>query len=376
MTIQGKYNSAEIFTDNIDEESIKQIHSILNNPGFADSQIRIMPDVHAGKGSVIGFTMTFNNYVAPTIVGVDIGCGMNAYKIGKREIDLKSLDKFIHKAIPAGKEVRSSPVENPLLESEDLKRLVKKVADDDYDRVARSIGSLGGGNHFIELNRDTEDNIWLATHSGSRNLGLKVCSYHQNKAKEYIRKKFGGSAAYNNAEFMPMNDGGSEYLDDMKLTQEYALQNRYTICTIILEEFFGEKIKNCESIISVHNYINFKDKIVRKGAISAHDGERIIIPLNMRDGSIVARGKGNKNWNYSAPHGAGRILSRSGAKKTVSLEEYIKTMKSVYTSSVNKSTIDESPMAYKPSKEIIRLIKDTADIDFVMKPIYNFKSCE
>ncbi|HQB62250.1 MAG TPA: RtcB family protein, partial [Spirochaetota bacterium] len=195
MTIQGKYNSAEIFTDNIDEESIKQIHSILNNPGFADSQIRIMPDVHAGKGSVIGFTMTFNNYVAPTIVGVDIGCGMNAYKIGKREIDLKSLDKFIHKAIPAGKEVRSSPVENPLLESEDLKRLVKKVADDDYDRVARSIGSLGGGNHFIELNRDTEDNIWLATHSGSRNLGLKVCSYHQNKAKEYIRKKFGGSAA-------------------------------------------------------------------------------------------------------------------------------------------------------------------------------------
>lgn len=376
MTIQGKYNSAEIFTNNIDEESIKQIYSILNNPGFVDSQIRIMPDVHAGKGSVIGFTMSFNDYITPTVVGVDIGCGMNAYKIGKCEIDLKSLDKFIHKAIPSGKEVRVNPVENSLLNSENLLRLIKKVTEEDYDRVARSIGSLGGGNHFIELNKDNEDNIWLVTHSGSRNLGLKVCGYHQNKAKEFIKKKFNGSSAYNNAEFMPMDDGGSEYLEDMKITQEYALQNRYTICMIILEEYFGKKTKDCESIISVHNYINFSDKIVRKGAISAHNGERVIIPLNMRDGSIVAKGKGNKNWNYSAPHGAGRILSRSGAKKHVLLDEYIKTMKNVYTSSVNKSTIDESPMAYKPSEEIINLIKDTADIDFVMKPIYNFKSCE
>ena len=376
MTIQGKYNSAEIFTENIDEESIRQIYNILNNPGFVDSQIRIMPDVHAGKGSVIGFTMSFNDYITPTVVGVDIGCGMNAYKIGKREIDFKSLDKFIHKAIPAGKEVRVNPVENSLLESEELNRLIKKVTDEDYDRVARSIGSLGGGNHFIELNKDTEDNVWLVVHSGSRNLGLKVCSYHQNKAKEYIKKKFNGSAAYNNAEFMPIDDGGSEYLEDMKITQEYALQNRYTICMIILEEYFEKKIKDCESIISVHNYINFDDKIVRKGAISAHKGEKVIIPLNMRDGSIVAKGRGNKNWNYSAPHGAGRILSRSGAKKLVSLDEYIETMKNVYTSSVNKSTIDESPMAYKPSEEIIGSIKDTADIDFIMKPIYNFKSCE
>lgn len=376
MIIQGKYNSAEIFTENIDEESVRQIYNILNNPGFIDSHISIMPDVHAGKGSVIGLTMSFNNYIIPTVVGVDIGCGMNAYKIGRDDVDLKSLDKFIHSAIPSGKEVRVSPVESKFIESEELLRLIKKVTEDDFDRVIRSIGSLGGGNHFIELDKDPENNIWLVVHSGSRNLGLKVCNYHQNRAKEYIKKEFNGSRAYNDIEFMPMDEGGSEYLEDMKITQEYALQNRYIMCMIILEDFFGKKIKDCESIISVHNYINFNDKIVRKGAISAHDGEKVIIPLNMRDGSIVARGKGNKNWNFSAPHGAGRILSRSGAKKTVSLEEYKETMKNVYSSNVNKSTIDESPMAYKPSEEIIGLINDTANIDFIMKPIYNFKGGE
>lgn len=376
MIIQGKYNSAEIFTENIDEESIRQIYNLLNTPGFVDSQIRIMPDVHAGKGSVIGFTMSFNNYIVPTVVGVDIGCGMNAYNIGKCDIDLNSLDKFIHEAIPSGKEVRVSPVESKFTESEELFRLIKKVTEDDFDRVIRSIGSLGGGNHFIELDKDPKNNIWLVVHSGSRNLGLKVCNYHQNMAKEYIKKKFNGSRAYNDIEFMPMDEGGSEYLEDMKITQEYALQNRNTMCMIILEKFFGKKIKDCESIISIHNYINFSDKIVRKGAISAHDGEKVIIPLNMRDGSIVAKGKGNKNWNYSAPHGAGRILSRSGAKKVVSLEAYKEAMKNVYSSNVNKSTIDESPMAYKPSEEIIELINDTANIDFIMKPIYNFKGGE
>lgn len=374
MKIQGKYNSVEIFTENVDEQSISQIFNMLNNPGFIDSQIRIMPDVHVGKGSVVGFTMTFNNYVAPTVIGVDIGCGMNAYKIGAVKIDYKDFDEFIIKNIPAGKKVRISPIKNSLLDSKELKDLIRKVTDEEYERALCSIGSLGGGNHFIELDKDQNDNIWLVVHSGSRNLGLKVCNYHQIKAQSFIKKEFKGAGAYHGMEYMSLEGGGLEYLEDMKITQKYALENREVMSRIIIEDFFKKKISEAESIISVHNYLNFDDKIVRKGAIAAHKGEKVIIPLNMRDGSIVAVGKGNKEWNYSAPHGAGRLLSRGEAKELITIDEYRETMKNVYTSSVNESTIDESPMAYKPAEEIINSIKDTADIDFIMKPEYNFKS--
>jgi len=374
MIIQGKFNSAEIFTDNIDNESIRQIYTLLNNPAVKDSEIAIMPDVHVGKGAVVGLTMTFSKYIIPSIIGVDIGCGISAYKIGNTEICLKDFDSFIRNNIPTGKKTHPSEQSKYFSPSSELTDLIKKICPEEYQRVLCSIGSLGGGNHFLELEKDNEDNIWLVIHSGSRNLGLKVCRYHQNKAKAYIRKEYSGAGAYHGMEYMTLDEGGNEYLHDMQIAQEYAQLNRTVMCQIIVENFFNLKLSKCEYISSIHNYFNFKDKIIRKGAISAPTDEKVIIPLNMRDGSIIATGKGNRKWNYSAPHGAGRLLSRSESKILVSLEEYEKSMEGIFSSCINQSTIDESPMVYKSSEQITGLIHDTVDINFVMKPVYNFKS--
>jgi len=373
MKIQGKYNSAEIFTDNVDGKTIRQIYNLLNNPGVADSHIAIMPDVHVGKGVVVGLTMSFAEYIIPSLIGVDIGCGIAAYKIGNADLNLKKFDMFVMENIPAGRQTHTGFAKKYFAPSSELSGLIEKVAPKNYLRIICSVGTLGGGNHFLELDRDEENNLWLVVHSGSRNLGLQVCRYHQDRAKEYIKKEFKGAGAYHGMEYMSLEGGGDEYLEDMKIAQEYAVQNRTVMSRIIIEGFFGKKISECESVSSIHNYFNFEDKIIRKGAIAAPAGENVIIPLNMRDGSVIAAGKGNPKWNYSAPHGAGRILSRSESKELISLEEFEESMKGIYSSSISSSTIDESPMVYKSSEEIMGLIGDAVDIDFVMKPVYNFK---
>ena len=373
LVYKAKHNVAKVFIDIIDEETVKQIYNFLNHPAFADSKIRIMPDTHAGKGSVIGFTMTMNNYIIPNVVGVDIGCGMLMHKLDAKEIDFVKLDEFIKNEIPSGFAVQNQKgkdrvkkelwqVRHETFETTSIK--VGQTVD-----VIASLGTLGGGNHFIEIDKHGDD-FYLVVHTGSRNFGLSICNYHQKKAKALMNEMFIGDA-YKNLEFLPMNKGGDEYLKDMYVAQNYANFNRELIVRRILNDFF--KQKNEDTISCVHNYIG-KDKIIRKGAISAMKGEKVIIPLNMRDGVIVGTGKGNEDWNNSAPHGAGRILSRKKAKEELTIEEFKTSMEGIYTSCVNGDTLDESPMAYKDSQLIIDAIGDTVDINFIMKPVYNFKA--
>jgi tRNA-splicing ligase RtcB (3'-phosphate/5'-hydroxy nucleic acid ligase) len=369
---KAAFNHAKVFIDTIDEETVKQIYNFLNHPAFKNTQIRIMPDTHAGMGSVIGFTMTMNNYVIPNVVGVDIGCGMLLHKLKETEIDFARLDAFIKANIPAGFSTQNQKGKDwvkheVLLDLEAIEILSVKVGQT-VDPVA-SLGTLGGGNHFIEIDKHGED-YYLIVHTGSRNFGLSICNYHQKKAKTLMNEMFIGDA-YKNLEFLPMDKGGDAYLKDMAVAQEYASENRRLIVKKIMEEFFLEKVST--PVECVHNYIG-KDRIIRKGAISAQAGEKVIIPLNMRDGVIVGTGKGNEDWNYSAPHGAGRILSRKRAKAELTVEDFTTSMEGIWTSCINADTLDESPMAYKNSKLILDTIGDTVDIDFIMKPVYNFKA--
>jgi tRNA-splicing ligase RtcB (3'-phosphate/5'-hydroxy nucleic acid ligase) len=374
MKIQGKVNSATIHTDNVDEASLSQIYNMLNIPCFANTDIVIMPDVHLGRGSVVGFTMTCNNYINPNVIGVDIGCGIDAYKIGQRKIDFEQFDSFIYSNIPAGSNIHSKINTRFVQEDKKLEKLIKKVAPQEHRRIIHSIGTLGGGNHFLELDKDENDNIWLIIHSGSRNLGLQVCHFHLRVTKQNLKEEFQGAGAYYGMEFISLDQGGDEYLHDMQIAQAYAVENRRVMAKIIVEEYFKLKFSDCEKVSSIHNYVNFKDNIIRKGAISAHKDERVIIPLNMRDGCLIARGKGNKDWNYSAPHGAGRLLKRSDTKELITLQEYEESMHGIYSSCINKGTLDESPMAYKDSTEILEAIHDTVQIEYKLKPIYNFKA--
>jgi RNA-splicing ligase RtcB len=375
LVYKGKYNVAKVYIDVIDPETVSQIYSFLNHPAFANTSIRIMPDTHAGKGSVIGFTMTLNNYVIPNIVGVDIGCGMLMYPIP--ETNLEKFDEFIKNNIPAGFATHANEKElKEYLKNSGYEYGIGKViqvanrVEQTPGLAERSLGTLGGGNHFIEIDHHEGQN-WLVIHTGSRNFGLKVCDYYQKKAKALMNEMFIGDA-YKNLEFLPLNNGGTEYLNSMRVAQWYAERNRDMILRTILTKFFNIK-SIAPAIECVHNYIG-KDNIIRKGAISAQEGERVIIPLNMRDGVIIGTGKGNKDWNYSAPHGAGRILSRKKAKEVIVLEDFQKSMDGIYTSCVNQDTLDESPMVYKDKELIISAIQDTVDIEFVMKPIYNFKA--
>ena len=375
---KGRYNSAKVFIDTIDEETVGQIYQFLNHPAFAQSKIRIMPDCHAGKGAVVGFTMEPNNYVIPNVVGVDIGCGMAMVRLGRMNVDLHSFDQFIHENIPAGFSINEnahhwkkvpSKLDNPTISW--INKLSEKVGQ--TVDPERSLGTLGGGNHFIEIDEDEEKNRYLIVHTGSRNFGLKVCEYHQKKAKALMNEMFIGDA-YKNLEFLPLDRGGSEYIKDMQIAQLYAEINRELILSKIMTEYFhkdGFKISHC-----VHNYIGGKTPMIRKGAISAEAGEPVIIPLNMRDGSILGTGKGNPDWNYSAPHGAGRILSRKQAKAQVSLDDYVETMKGIHTTCVSSKTVDESPFAYKDKRLIIDAISETVEIEKIVRPIYNFKADE
>lgn len=393
----------KIFTDNIEPEALNQIYTLINQPAFKDCKVRIMPDVHAGAGCVIGFTADLGDKVIPNIVGVDIGCGMLTIKLGKIDIDFQFLDNIIRNKIPSGRNTH----DGRMVRFDDLQKLYCYRELKDSKRLERSIGTLGGGNHFIEIDLDDEGNKYLVIHTGSRNLGKQVAEYYQKLAIEVMQgkdklyamqeqliedyKKQGRKKEIEKAikelhrTFNPNPLGipkelcyltdkyRDQYLHDMEICQKYAVLNRNTIASIILDVMNWKSLGGFETI---HNYIEINSNMVRKGAISAKDGELLLIPINMRDGSIIGKGKGNSDWNCSAPHGAGRIMSRSKAKETLSIEEFKDTMRDIFTTSVNQSTIDESPMAYKSMDEIVNNIKDTVDIVKVIKPIYNFKSSE
>lgn len=402
----------KIFTSDIEKEAINQINLLLVQEPFKDCKVRIMPDVHAGKGCVIGFTADLGDKVIPNIVGVDIGCGMLCVNLGHDELNLEKLDKVINENIPAGRNIR----ENKLINFDKINDLYCLRELKETKKFNRAIGTLGGGNHFIEVDVDEEDNKYLVIHTGSRNLGKQVADYYQNlaielcsgkeemfKRKEEIIKTYKEQGRKSEIQ-KALKELESEYkqnkpelpnelcylegkyremyLHDMKICQEYASLNRLQIAKEILMNYFQLTFVTEieyppimeDRFETIHNYISFEDNVVRKGAIRANKGERVIIPINMRDGSIIAVGKGNKDWNNSAPHGAGRLMSRRKAKETFNLEEFKKSMEDIYSTSVLEETIDEAPFVYKPMQEIIDNIQDTVEIERIIKPIYNFKA--
>lgn len=365
MLLKGKYNNAIVFTDNLEEGAKKQIIDLLNEEFTQESKIRIMPDVHVGAGSVIGTTMTINDKVVPNLVGVDIGCGLIVLKLKDKTIDFRNLDKTIKQYVPSGFKIRRDP--HPMAEKARIEMLRCKHGVD-IDRGYKSIGTLGGGNHFIEINEDEEKNNYLVIHSGSRNIGYQTANYYQSLAYETLKDK--ENNIDKNLAYLE-GDNLDDYLHDMKIMQEYAFLNRKTMAEVIIDKM-GFTVE--EEFQTIHNYIDMDRMILRKGAVSAEFGEKFIIPLNMRDGSILLKGKGNENWNFSAPHGAGRVMSRTEARKKINIKDFRKTMKNVHSSSVSRKTVDEAPMAYKKPKEILSYIDDTAKVISILKPLYNFKA--
>jgi tRNA-splicing ligase RtcB len=364
IEIQGKYNTAKVFTDNVESTAISQIINLLNQPFVDGANIRIMSDVHAGAGCVIGFTADLRDMVIPNLIGVDIGCGMLVTDITDLNIDIQELDKFIHAEIPAGFSIheRSKTKYNEYVYMFCFDKLYKN------ERFGLAIGTLGGGNHFIEVDHsDKTGKNYLVIHTGSRNMGKQVADYYQKIAIEKQGSDYPKDLCF------VTGDDMQDYLHDMAICQRYAVENRKKIANLILENF-DKKLDKLDNFTTVHNYINFEDNIMRKGAVSAKLGERLIIPMNMRDGSLLCVGKGNADWNFSAPHGAGRIMSRGQAKRSISLDEYKESMDGIYTTCVTQGTIDESPMAYKPMEEIISNIGDTVEIIDIIKPVYNFKA--
>lgn len=405
----------KIFTDNIEQEALDQINTLMEQPAFSDCKVRIMPDVHAGAGCVIGFTADLGDKVIPNIVGVDIGCGMLTIKLGKTldigdeyvdcvtEVDFEKLDKVIREYIPSGRNIH-----------EGRKMKFDKILDlkcyrnlKDTKRFERSLGTLGGGNHFIEIDENGNGEKYLVIHTGNRNLGKQVADYYQNLAVELMQGK---DKLYSQqeqliAEYKAQGRRSEiqaaikelhrnfkakeldipkdlcyltgqyreDYLHDMRICQEYAKENRWLIAGIIMSKMEWVGVDCFETI---HNYIEFETNMVRKGAISAKAGEKVLIPINMRDGCIVGIGKGNPDWNYSAPHGAGRIMSRHKAREVLSLDEFKESMDGIFTTSVSAETLDEAPMVYKPMEEIIQNIAPTIDILEIIKPVYNFKASE
>jgi len=373
IIMQGKYNTATVFVDSFDEATAAQIQLMLNHPAMADSQIRIMSDCHAGTGSVIGFTMTRNKTVIPNLIGVDIGCRVFAINLGKdRQIDLERFDDFVVDTVPAGPVGHNGNDHLAFMtnaEKNNLKAaeacLFAEIPMGDY---WSKLGTMGSGNHFIELDKAPDDNIWLVIHSGSRHFGNLVAKWHQEQAKRI-------APGYPDMEFLA-EDAAEMYISDMKHAQLYAQVNVRTMARIILCGYFGmpmHAIEHLDIIESVHNYIDFDDNIIRKGAIRSHRDERVIIPMNRAFGCVIGTGKSAINYNLSAPHGAGRILSRSQAKKRLSIEKLKADMAGIYTSTADKSTLDEAPDAYKNPASILKYIHETVNVDYIMKPIYSFK---
>lgn len=368
IIIKGKYNSANVMIDTIDDETRKQIQGFVNNPSFSENYIAVMSDCHAGKGSCVGFTMKLGDRVIPEVIGVDIGCGMLSCKFDIDNIDVAAFDTFIREEIPSGFSINKKAYSLKSYFEFELKKTVKRIGIDE-DRVFRSLGTLGGGNHFIEIGKDEKENIWITIHSGSRNFGLQIAKHYTEKAKELCTKW--GSDTQGIPFLLTSSSEGHDYLLDQDLGVEYAKLNREFMMRKIIS-FVGKDPS--EIILSTHNYID-KDNMIRKGAISAKEGEKLVIPFNMKDGLAICTGKGSKKFNYSAPHGAGRILSRSKAKATLSLEQFQQEMKdaNIYTTSVCRGTLDEAPGAYKDMNIILENIKETVDVVSMVKPIYNFK---
>ena len=384
-------NKTIIYAETFEYEAYDQLKELCNFEAYLDSKIRIMPDAHAGKGCVVGTTMTISNKVTPNLVGVDIGCGMLTVELKDSIIDFSKLDKVISNKIPSG-----FSVHDRAKSSFDFSNL-RCSNHVDLKRALLSIGSLGGGNHFIEVDYSEKTHkYYLVIHSGSRKLGGDVCKYYQDlafqkvnemkKVKEELIKKLKSEgrekeidsqlkliikpSANKDLAFLSGSDF-NDYLNDMALVQKFAVLNRKTMADIIIKEMgFNES----ERFETIHNYIDFKRMILRKGAVSAEYGEKLLIPINMRDGSLICVGKGNEDWNFSAPHGAGRLMSRSKAKELIDLEEYKLSMNGIYSTSVCRSTLDEAPQAYKSMEEIIKAIEPTVDIIDIIKPEYNFKS--
>ncbi len=397
LKVKGKYNEAKIFTDVVDEASISQVLLLLNQEFVSGSKIRLMPDIHAGAGCTIGTTMTITDKIVPNLVGVDIGCGMEIIKIRESHIELQKLDKLIYEKIPSGFNVRE--ITHRYFDEINLEDLFcyKHI---DPRRAEKSLGTLGGGNHFIEANKDDEGNIYVVVHSGSRHLGLEVANYYQEEGykslngftkqdidaliaelktqgrereiqksvtalKNTKRTNIPRQLAYVSGELF------EQYIHDMKIVQRYAELNRQAMMDEIIK---GMKVHVTEQFTTIHNYIDTKAMILRKGAVSAKEGEKLLIPINMRDGSLICVGKGNDDWNQSAPHGAGRLMSRLVAKESFTVSEFKNQMSGIYTTSVNKDTLDECPMAYKGMDDIVNNIGDTVNIVDIIKPIYNFKA--
>ncbi len=396
LELQGKYATAKVFTDVVDEASISQVISLLNQPYVDGSRVRMMPDIHAGAGCTIGTTMTISDKICPNLVGVDIGCGMETIRIKESHIEPQKLDKVIRAGIPSGFNIRSKA--HRFAKNIDLSELccAKKM---DINRAYNSIGTLGGGNHFIEANKDDDGNIYVVVHSGSRHLGLEIANYYQQEAynalTSYSKEEIDGIVDMLKASGRAREIQGAlkalkskrspvpkhlayvegtlfdQYLHDMKIAQRFAELNRQAMMDTIVKDM-GFHVE--EQFTTIHNYIDIDNMILRKGSVSAQAGERLLIPINMRDGSLLCTGKGNEDWNFSAPHGAGRLMSRSAAKETFTVSEFKKQMEGIYTTSVGRSTLDECPMAYKGMEDIVGNIEPTVNVDAVIKPIYNFKA--
>ena len=397
IELKGKYNEAKIFTDIVDEASISQVMLLLNQEFVSGSKIRLMPDIHAGAGCTIGTTMTITDKIVPNLVGVDIGCGMETIRIKEKHLEPQKLDKLIYEKIPSGFHVREKThryFEQINLEDLYCYRYINPA------RAQKSLGTLGGGNHFIEADRDDGGALYVVVHSGSRHLGLEVAEYYQEEGykalngcakkdiedliadlkaqgrNQEIQKRITAlkntkrtsvpkQLAYVSGELF------EQYIHDMKIVQAYADLNRRAMMDEIVK---GMKFHVTEQFTTVHNYIDMDEMILRKGAVSAKEGEKLLIPINMRDGSLICIGKGEEDWNQSAPHGAGRLMSRSAARESFTVSEFKDQMEGVYTTSVNKDTLDECPMAYKSMEDIVANIRDTAEVISVIKPIYNFKA--
>ncbi len=397
IEVSGKYNSAKIFTDVVDQASIAQVILLCSQEFAQGSRIRMMPDIHAGAGCTVGTTMTIRDKVVPNLVGVDIGCGMETVRLRERHLELQQLDKYIRQRIPSGFSIRDKA--HRYMEKVDLSalRCYKSV---DPLRAEKSLGTLGGGNHFIEVDRDEDGDLYLVIHSGSRHLGLEVANFYQNEAYQRLN---GSSKADAEALAAQLKAEGREkeiqkalkalkgtkrtsvpkplayaqgelfddYIHDMAIVQQFAALSRQAMVDELLR---GLKLHAQDSFTTIHNYIDMEAMVLRKGAVSAKEGERLLIPINMRDGSLICVGKGNPDWNCSAPHGAGRLMSRADAKHSFTVSQFKKEMDGIYTTSVGKSTLDECPMAYKTMSDIVDNIGETARIEKIIRPVYNFKA--
>ena len=362
VSLNGKYNTLKIFTETFDNETISQLINILQQEFTKGSQIRIMPDCHPGKGCVIGTTMTIRDKIVPYLVGSDIGCGCLTVKLKDEHIDFEKLDKTIRAYVPHGASIHQKAIRSLAM----LGDLIMPI--NDIEKIEKGIGTLGSGNHFIEVDKNKDNELFLVIHTGSRLLGRTVCDYYQNKAVEICKKNNISTPA--DLAFVSKSDYLDSYLHDSDIAAYFAKINRETIAAVILDKM---GLSEDSSFDTVHNYIDTKNYILRKGAVSAEKGQKLIIPITMADGALICIGKGNPDWNFSAPHGAGRLIPRSIAKECLSLDDYKKSMEGIYTTSVKQSTIDESPMVYRHVLDITRNITDTVSIVDTLKPVYNFK---